>query len=222
MPSAEIFQCSTCGVLKNASAYHVELENEVIQRKWVKDGFYKLPEEEKKFEEEANHAAGIFPWLENQLGISLKNLSMLEIGAGSGLRSAGATNFFREVYSTDTSLDLLQSLKDYQLGKRVRVLDESDLWGREIDWIIGWHVFEHLKVPSILLRNGHRILKSGGGFFFQVPLLSPKNVFPGHHFFYTQHSLDKFFDLLGNYQTQYFFDTRVEALTCIAVKLSQE
>jgi 2-polyprenyl-3-methyl-5-hydroxy-6-metoxy-1,4-benzoquinol methylase len=220
VPQAEIFQCGTCGVIRNASATEIETSNEIIQSQWVTDGFYKLPAQEKDFEEEASHAAGIFPWLENQLGLSLKNLTMLEIGAGSGLRSAGATKFFREVYSSDSSLDLLNNLKEYQLGKKVTVLGENDLWNHNIDWIIGWHVFEHLKVPSEYFKNGHEVLSSSGGFFFQVPLLSPKNVFPGHHYFFTQTSLDQFFASLGNYETQYFFDTNVEALTCIAVKLS--
>ncbi len=215
---AEIYTHLECGVLQNISTQSWGLEEKKIQSKWVDEGFYSLPPEESEFNKEARHAAQIFPWLQEELSIFLGNSTMLEIGSGSGLRSAGATAFFKKVYTFDTTTELISQINLRELGRNVTVLSETDLWTHPVDWIVGWHVFEHLLEPGKLFMCGDKVLNPGGGFFLQVPLLTSKNVFPGHHFFFTEHSLLHFFSSLGNYEVRFYYDLHVEALTCIARK----
>lgn len=215
---AEIYMHLECGVLQNLSAQSWGLEEKKVQSKWVDEGFYSLPSDESEFNREAMHAAGIFPWLEEELGVSLRNSTLLEIGSGSGLRSAGATAYFNKVYTFDTSAELISQINSRELGKSVTVISDAELWKFPVDWIVGWHVFEHLLDPAKVFMSGDKVLNPGGGFFFQVPLLTSKNVFPGHHFFFTEQSLLHFFSKIGKYEVRFYYDLQVEALTCLARK----
>lgn len=101
--------------------------------------------------------------------------SALDLGCGNGKTLLALQNNFSELHG----IDILDILSDEAKAKvkfasadlnfeKLPYLDNS------LDLVTAFQIIEHLENPFLIMRETHRILKSGGIFMFSVP--NPLNL----------------------------------------------
>jgi SAM-dependent methyltransferase len=115
--------------------------------------------------------------------------TVLDVGAG--------TTPYRDLFQTGryiaTDLILLRGARLDFLSNahRIPVKDAS------FDAILSTQMLEHVTDPDIVLKEFHRVLKSGGKLLLTVPLAWQLHQEPHHYYNFTRYSLALLFDRTG-------------------------
>ena len=215
---APLYSCKACRVVYNATVELSNLEGEKIQKKWeLESDFYPVPKERDSLLIEARESALIFDWLKNNNQISFKGLKLLEIGAGSGIRSAGALDYFDKVYVNDFVEHRLREIERLIKDKRYQIVQYSEIFDLATDWLLAWHVFEHLVEPwEVFSQLDKMTTPKNGGVFMQIPLLTERHVSPGHYWFYNEDALRYVFTKIGMKSLNFYYDHQMCAGTAVA------
>jgi ubiquinone/menaquinone biosynthesis C-methylase UbiE len=106
-----------------------------------------------------------------------KEMTVLEIGCGSGRMTRGLSEVFGQVYSVDISGEMIRRAKQ-SLADRPNAhvfqnngSDLSVLGDIQIDFAFSYIVFQHIPSRDVIrnyVREAHRLLRPGGLFKFQV------------------------------------------------------
>jgi ubiquinone/menaquinone biosynthesis C-methylase UbiE len=117
-----------------------------------------------------------------------KEMTVLEIGCGSGRITRALSEIFGQVYAVDISGEMIrqarQSLQDrpnahvfQNSGADLSVLDDI-----RVDFAFSFIVFQHIPSRDVIrsyVREVHRLLRPGGLFKFQVQGGTEIDVVPG-------------------------------------------
>ena len=121
----------------------------------------------------------------NHYGIDWKGKRVVELGAGAGRMTEFIALDAQFVQAIDISSEMLKRLRQ-RLGdnKKIEPLciirDYSVISDLSADLIISFLVFQHTPEDMVerLIQDGRRILKSGGYYFFQLPLSTQHKCAP--------------------------------------------
>ena len=191
---APLYVCAHCGGIYNATAEFNEMDVVEWQKRWAEDpDFYKIPSKD-DLNTTLDQTRSMFDFFENDIGIEFAGV-YVEIGAGSGLTAASALDRFGEVHVLDHVHDRLLKVREI-MGANYIVSDFDDVLNVRADVVLIWHAMEHFLDPGGVFELSARILKTGGYFLIQVPILSEEHVYPGHYYFYSEpvfcHLAEKF------------------------------
>lgn len=113
----------------------------------------------------------------NGHNVDWKDKRVVELGCGAGRMTEFIANDARHVQAVDISAEMLKRLhKRLRHKKNIETLciirDYSVISDISTDLIISFLVFQHTPEDMVerLFQDGHRILKAGGYYFFQIPL----------------------------------------------------
>jgi len=142
-------------------------------RDYIAQGF----NDEKSFRESGkNNIKWIREFL-NLYNIDWKNKVVVDLGAGAGRMTEFIAQDAKRVQAVDISAEMLKRLHQ-RLGNNPKIetlciiRDFSVISDLSVDLIISFLVFQHTPEDMVerLIEDGRRILKSGGYYFFQIPL----------------------------------------------------
>jgi len=124
---------------------------------------------------------GIQEYLQKN-NISLVGKRIIEIGCGAGRMTESLADLAEDLYATDISMNMLHRFKE-RVGeiRNVTLLCTSDLsvfTDEFADIIFSYLVFQHLPedLTTWFLKDGYRVLKSGGYYIFQLTTLDKHKV----------------------------------------------
>ena len=215
-PDQRFYECPNCDVAflypppneQEEAAFYAQEFEKFMETRAGEVGGWAGPEAH--IEANQGQVARRMPYLESEL--SSPGVRVLEIGCSSGFMllpmkergldvmgvepSGGFTNFVRS-----RGIPVFDSLDQFQS----RSGDAGNL-----DLIIHFFLFEHVRDPLAFLRQGLDLLKPGGKMFFEVPsrsdpLIQIYNVSAfqkfywsvAHHWYFNKPSLEFVLDQLG-------------------------
>jgi SAM-dependent methyltransferase len=122
-----------------------------------------------------------------------KQMSVLEIGCGSGRITRALAETFGQVYGVDISGEMIRQAKDALADMpnahvfRNNGADLTVLGDIQVDFAFSYIVFQHIPSRDVIhsyVRDVHRLLRPGGLFKFQVQgdaslLTSPEDTWLG-------------------------------------------
>jgi len=150
-------------------------------RDYIAQGF----NDEKSFRKSGeNNTKWIREFL-NSHKIDWKNKVVVELGAGSGRMTEFIAKDAKHIQAVDISAEMLKRLHQ-RLGYNSKIetlciiRDFSVISDLSVYLIISFLVFQHTPEDMVerLIEDGRRILKSGGYYFFQIPLASKHKCVP--------------------------------------------
>ena len=139
--------CKTCGLIQTNPRMTQESYNQFYDIEYRKLYTGKIIPTEEFFRNQYYRGKRIYHYLENNLGISLTNLRILEVGTGAG----GILYYFKEMGNKICGCDLDSKYidfgrKNYNLNLYFGAVDDIDMpWKPDI--VIYSHVIEHLLNP---------------------------------------------------------------------------
>ena len=150
-------------------------------RDYIAQGF----NEEEAFVQSGEHATN---WIKDFLalyGVSWKNKRVVELGCGAGRMTQFIAQEAQHIQAVDISAEMLKRLHQ-RLGHTPKIetlciiRDFSVISDLDTDLIISFLVFQHTPEDMVerLIQDGRRILKSGGYYFFQIPLANEHKCVP--------------------------------------------
>jgi len=110
-------------------------------------------------------------------GKSAKDMTVLEIGCGSGRITRALSEIFGQVYAVDISGEMIRQATEALRGRpNAHVFQNSGsdlqvLGDIQVDFAFSYIVFQHIPSREIIysyVREVHRLLRPGGLFKFQV------------------------------------------------------
>jgi len=127
-------------------------------------------------------------WIRNYLnhyGVDWKDKIVVELGCGAGRMTEFIAKDVKHIQAIDISAEMLKRLHQ-RLGyeRKIETLciirDYSVISDLSVDLIISFLVFQHTPEDMVerLFQDGHRILKSKGYYFFQIPLANQHKCTP--------------------------------------------
>jgi cyclopropane fatty-acyl-phospholipid synthase-like methyltransferase len=152
-----------------------------VYREYIAQGY----SEEDAFRKSGeDNTKGIRGFL-NQYGFDWKDKIVVELGCGAGRMTEFIAKDAKHVQAIDISAEMLKRLHE-RLGyeRKIETLciirDYSVISDLSADLIISFLVFQHTPEDMVerLIQDGRRILKSGGYYFFQIPLSSKHKCVP--------------------------------------------
>lgn len=114
-------------------------------------------------------------WCESKFGPLEHFSKVVEVGAGSGIHVKFVQHKFDEYVVTDLNQPMLDSGSSSGLVKMKNVTTQVEnasnltLENDSVDRLIAAHVLEHLYRPHEVLREWHRVVKSGGVISILLP-----------------------------------------------------
>jgi len=95
---------------------------------------------------------------------SRRNLVFADIGAGNGQYLLSIDGYFSKKYAVDNDDYYKKNFEDRKIEfyKKDVNFDKLPFLDKSIDLILCFHLIEHLKNPSLLLKEIKRVLKDGG------------------------------------------------------------
>jgi ubiquinone/menaquinone biosynthesis C-methylase UbiE len=124
-----------------------------------------------------------------------------EIGAGSGAMALQLKEFGISTIGVEPLISGVKSLDLCGIYSYCGTLDDLNLPSNSLRAVGLFDVIEHLKNPSLLLKEVHRVLKPGGVLITSVPacqlLFSQYDLSIGHFRRYSKKELQKLFDDVG-------------------------
>lgn len=216
---ANLYICVHCTSIYNSSMEERALDNLSHQLEWVEDRETYIPKRGDEFRSDLQVHLEILRFIANQLQLDFRDRSYFEFGSGSGMLSAAASTLFKSVLTYDLDSARLNEMKVELGAENLTVIEDvADLNVVEFDFVVSWHVFEHLVSPGDVMRSVFYKLPVGGQLYFQVPLLSERYVFPEHLFFLNENSIRYVFRH-DSVELFFFYDHELGALTCFLKKL---
>lgn len=217
---APLYHCAHCCVIYNAYIELNDIDYLNLESAWEKEkSTYEVPKELLEFNSVVKQHGAIFEWLSQHTRSTFRDQSLLEIGSGSGLRAAAALEFFSEVFVHDLVQSRLfetKAMLSPEDANRFRVIEDLSIGNLQVDWVVAWHVLEHLNQPAEIFKSISSALLKGGGLFLQVPMLTERHVSPGHIWFYSDYTLRKVLKESGFADVETFYDVEMCALTVLA------
>lgn len=121
----------------------------------------------------------------NKHGVDWMGKRVVELGCGAGRMTEFIAKDATHVQAVDISAEMLKRLhKRLGYQQNIETLciirDYSVISDLSIDLILSFLVFQHTPEDMVerLFQDGHRILKAGGYYFFQIPLSSVHKCVP--------------------------------------------
>lgn len=208
---APLYVCKHCGGIYNATAEFNALDVVEWQKRWAEDPeFYKVPTGA-QFQALMAESRKTFDFFESDLECKLSG-TYVEIGAGSGVMAASALGRFDEVHVLDHVHDRLLKVREI-MGDRYQVSDFDQIVNCEADVVLIWHAMEHFLDPGGVFALGSYILKPGGFFLIQVPVLTEEHVYPGHYYFYSEPVFQVLAQIHGLVVHRFYYDHAMNAMT---------
>jgi ubiquinone/menaquinone biosynthesis C-methylase UbiE len=102
------------------------------------------------------------------------DMTLVEIGCGTGRETKYLADCFRRVVALDTSPTMIQKAKErVKKGNIVFIRNKSatiPMEEKEADMVYSFIVFQHCKADMVIryFKEAHRVLKEGGRFIFQL------------------------------------------------------
>lgn len=223
-PSLDVVQttlyvCINCTAIYNSSTEVQEIVNKTAQLEWLsKQGFYDVPNEKTNFEAAVDEASNIFKWFGERYRYEFQDKTFFEIGAGSGMASIAASRFFKNVVTTDLTLDRINEAKYMSGKKNIKIVETLEVDSINFDFFFAWHVFEHVINPNLVFNAMFRNLNAGGVAFIQVPLVTERHIFPEHIFMHNEFSWKKVLENLTIEKFEFNYDIQLCALTLVVFK----
>ena len=212
--------CRVCTAIYNPTTEELGIPNRTGQTQWLDDiGLYKVPRGRKFLRSLRDHS-NILDFIFSAKQINPAALTLFEFGAGTGMLSAAATGHFSKVLVHDLTDHRLQEMRE-RLGKpNLFIVGDDGLDTINPDFVVAWHVFEHLVSPGQVFNEVLNTLPPNGMLYFQVPLLSREFVYPNHIFFLNEYAIrqvceGKAVDL------SFYYDHSLAVLTCFIQKVPQ-
>jgi hypothetical protein len=157
-----------------------------------------------KASNEYKSAIDMFEFYGLHLETDMSNHILLDYGAGSGVKSLAACNFFKSVIMSDFIFERLEKLRSIAKEERLSSVLFNSAHKEEFSAILLWHVLEHLPLPFSTLQN---LLKSPEILYLvQVPLLHERWINSSHVWFFNEYSLGKLFSNLNHSIKSVFYD----------------
>ena len=208
---APLYVCKHCGGIYNATAEFNALDVVEWQKRWAEDPeFYKVPAGD-QFEALMSESRKTFEFFEDDLGCEFSG-TYVEMGAGSGVMAASALGRFEDVHVLDHVHDRLLKVREL-MGESYHVSDFDHVINVEADVVLIWHAMEHFLDPGGAFALGSYILKPGGVFLVQVPVLTEEHVYPGHYYFYSEPVFEVLAKTYGLDVHKFYYDHAMNAMT---------
>jgi SAM-dependent methyltransferase len=174
LPPIAVRKCSRCGMIFLAPRPDHHLRLEMLQGS--------VPNELRTYAAQpANYAAvttqrtGIFEKRLEQLYLLYKSRNrdrapiILDVGASAGNFVAIAREFGWKAFGIEPSSGGVRLARERGLIFPIGVAETLPFADNTFDIVHAHHVFEHLANPLTAVREAHRVLKSGGLIFIEVP-----------------------------------------------------
>lgn len=209
---APLWMCSNCNAIYNATAENEALDVEEWQKRWSEDDtFYSVPDGD-EYNKIIADSGEVFKFFSKDLGIEFSG-DYVEIGAGSGLMAASAAAFFDRVHVFDHVRSRLEMVQKKVGEDRYFIRSSDDISQIKGDVVLIWHALEHFLAPGAVFELCVRILKPGGVFLAQVPVLSFEHVYPGHYYFYCEKAFEALAGAQGMEIVRFYYDHGMNAMT---------
>ena len=179
--------CDYCASFQNDTALDVLQESNIETIQNVAERYDLSRKEEQQIDDLVRDSEALLSSLCGISNIKPSECSILDFGAGSGALSIAALRLrFREVTCTDLDLDTLtNSLKSANCESSINVVNNvSELADSRFDFLILWHVLEHLVEPAEFFRTIRPKMKDGAKLVLQTPALRSNYVENSHFSFF--------------------------------------
>jgi len=220
---ARIFGCRSCGLLSLCELPSQGHLSDYYERIWKSP----IENAEGKGGTDRRLAQLFADCLARTLNLeNFRGLRLMEFGAGRGHMMAALNDAGAEIYG----VDLYSSAELKCLGLKA-FRDFADLpVGISFDGIVCMEVIEHLSEPWVIFERLKNLLRPGGWILITTPNAKGLNAWltrsnwrefknPGHLFFFTPKSLDKFLRRCG-YSNPQRLKWRINYGTRLTTRLS--
>jgi len=209
--------CKICHIIYDASNETYSSDAYDIQTQWKEaDVLYSLPTTA-NWDTEIESNRETYQFLENKLNLSFFG-TLLEIGAGSGMRAAAGEPYFEKIMVYDHVNVRLKQLKESRQIDKIEVLNSSQLVDARADFVFLWHVLEHLVRPGNTIHFCSKLLNRGGYLIFQIPLLHKPWIEPKHYYFHNEESIKYSATIAELTVVDFIYDHRNSFLTTVLKK----
>lgn len=213
--------CQACTAIYNPITEVTGESNRSNQEQWLEArAEYKVPRG-RGFKKDLFRHRDILDFILNDKEIDPSLLTYFEFGAGTGMLAASACELFSEVKVYDVVGHRLEKMRRKLNVPNLEVIGENELDSVRADFIVAWHVFEHLVAPGEVLNSVLEALSPTGVLYFQVPLISREFVFSTHLFFLNENAIRKVCENRPLHLS-FFYDHSLAALTCLIQKIDEE
>lgn len=211
---AQIFRCNSCLSHVPASAFlpddpsmAPEIQVDVNDHAWNESTAAELDQLRADLRR-------MVAMLEPEFGPPGAGGEVIEIGCGRGGLLRALLDHGYDATGCEPSRKLVAiARRHYELPPErllavtaAELLDALDARRAQPQAFVLWHVIEHLRDALPLLQRCVRMMGPGGRLLFQVPMVSPPCIFPGHYFFLTPESLPALSRHLGGMPYRYAID----------------
>ena len=175
--------CKDCGLIQTNPRMKQESYNQFYDIEYRKLYVGKEVPTKEFFRNQYYRGKRIYHYLENNLGTSLTNLRILEVGTGAG----GILYYFKEMGNEICGCDLDSKYldfgrKNYNLNLYFGAVDDIDIpWKPDI--VIYSHIIEHLLNPIDELIKLKSIIGKNSYIYIEVPCIKYMKTYCGGDFF---------------------------------------
>lgn len=143
---------------------------------------------------------------------------LLDFGSGTGITASAGAFYFDHVIALEPDNSMRAITTTLPGAERISVMGDLNEVIEPVDAIIAWHVLEHLPELRNVFGRLCSLLKKGGVFYFQVPMLEPKYLCASHLTFLTVPACKRLCYRHGLTVEILKTETSYNYLTCIARK----
>ena len=159
--------------------------DEAAQTQYFRDYIAQGFNEEEAFKKSGEDNTNWIREFLNSYKVDWKDKVVVELGCGAGRMTEFIAKDVKHIQAIDISAEMLKRLHQ-RLGyeRKIETLciirDYSVISDLSVDLIISFLVFQHTPEDMVerLFQDGHRILKSKGYYFFQIPLANQHKCTP--------------------------------------------
>jgi 2-polyprenyl-3-methyl-5-hydroxy-6-metoxy-1,4-benzoquinol methylase len=141
------------------------------KRPFLQEALIKLLDAKARSEGQRNHSGFLLKWAIDNYAPKDKNLTIVDIGAGTGAFLEYTSPFVEKKIAIDWSDAFKKSLetKGISFYKRNFEKDKLPLKDRSVDVILLSHIIEHIKNQKFFLTEVNRVLKPNGILILRTP-----------------------------------------------------
>lgn len=145
------------------------MNNNLVKQIWSEESYYKTAAEGSM---DTTH-----PAMKKLAGLAKNSAKILDMGCGEGTRLNQLIGKNQEGFGIDISGKAIEiAKKKYpQLHFEVGNLEELPYGDEKFDLVYSAYVFEHLDNPEKVVKEGIRVLKTGGTFLIVAPNFGAPN-----------------------------------------------
>jgi 2-polyprenyl-3-methyl-5-hydroxy-6-metoxy-1,4-benzoquinol methylase len=214
---AKLYICVNCLVVYDASQELNYQNAQTTQTNWEERPEMFATPSSGRWNSEISKNLETFKYLEHKANLTLKG-TMLDFGAGSGLRAVAGLQYFTKVLVYDhvsTKLEQLQKLIGLPSYEIVSI---NALKTCKVDFVFCWHVLEHLIRPGNTIHFLSKLINNNGYLVIQVPLLTKECIEEKHYYFQNEISITHVAQLSKLRVTNLIFDNTNNYMTVVMKK----